>query len=240
MEILSPSPLARAAATLLAIAGTLLATSGATLAIGWFVILVPLTVLCGIFRQHVRFVLTILAPMAVTLLVVWGWIVAAPPGAIPGSSPEEGFSFAGLITFRVALLAGICQLCFLTIPLHNLAPTFRGWGLKGDGLVIMLGTFALIPELKLRTEQVLTARYARGLVAKRTFFSRVLQLPYLLRPLLAWVLRSAIQRSENWHQQDILPRLLGFQRKDETHTVLGSLVYLIIASSWVAYNSIIR
>lgn len=204
--------------------------------IAWVGVLVPLLILTGVFRSYFRFVFTILFPIAIALILVWSWIVGAPPGFAPASSPYEGTRFAILVTIRLALIGGISQLCLLSIPPNRLASTLKYWGIKGEGLIVALGCFALLPELKIRAGQVLTARYARGLVPNRSFCTRFRQVPYLFRPLLIWVLRSAIQRSEIWQQRQLVTRIQVDSPEDDKGSVIINLLYLTFAISWLIYN----
>jgi energy-coupling factor transport system permease protein len=229
-------PIARGLAAATAVIGTLLDTSVPGAALAWVAALVPLMFLGGVLRQHLRFVLTILAPISVALFVVWGWIVGAPPGAPVGSSPAAGVGFAALIALRLALLGGIGQLCFGTIPSDRLVPTLQSWGVKGEGLVIAVSSLTLVPEMQLRAEQVLTARYARGFVRNRNFITKLQQVPHLLRPLLAWVLRSAIQRAEIWNQRDLLARMGNSGPSAHDSSLLKSVFYLALAASWLAFG----
>lgn len=233
MSMHGPHPIARGTATIIALAGTFLMKDVVVAAIAWFGVLIPLMFFAGIARQHGRFVLTVLAPVAIALLVVWGWLVGAPPGAPLGSAPAEGVKYACLIALRLALLGGIGQLCLSTIPHDQLVITLQSWGLRGDGLVIALGSLTLLPEMRLRAEQVLTARYARGLISDRHILTKIRQFPYLLRPLLAWVLRSAIQRSESWQQRQLLERLAGYSYRDVVNSKTASVFFILLALMWL-------
>lgn len=236
MRRYEPSPRARGAAAAAAIVGTLISNDLHLLLLAWLGILLPLTIAGGIARQHMKFVTVFLGPVTAALLLVWGWMVAAPPGMPVGSSPEEGLSFGCMVALRLTVLGGVIQLCFLTISPEQLIATVRCWGLRGEGLVIVAGTLALGPELRLRSDQVLTARYARGLVPNRSFSNRLRQLPFLLRPLLAWVLRSAIQRSEIWHQRGLLARLQTLPVEPCAGSSTGSAFFVFLAFSWLVYN----
>jgi energy-coupling factor transporter transmembrane protein EcfT len=231
-----PHPRARGIATVLALAGTLCARDFLAVGVVWLAVVVPIAAVAGIGRQHFRFVLTIVAPIAVALLFVWGWLVGAPPGAPVGSSPEGGCRFAALVGLRLALLGGIAQLCLLSIPTGELVFTLKRWGLRGEGLVIVIGAFSLLPELRLRADQVLTARLARGFVRKAGFISRARQLPHLLRPLFAWALRSAIQRSESWEHRGLILKLQSAEARRKTWSGPVSILFLGLSTSWLAYN----
>lgn len=240
MTRFSPHPIARASATVIAIAGTVISMSALAIAVVWVAVLLPMFVATRLLRQHAIFVLAVFTPISLQLVLVWGFVVGASPGAPVGSSPEGGLAFALLTALRIGLLGGIVQLSVLTIRSEQLIYTFTACGLRGDWLIAALGTFALGPELALRSQQVLTARYARGLVADRHFLTRLRQLPYLLRPLFGWVLRSAIQRSEAWHQRQLIHRLGDSRAQDSSHSVVGSGIYLALATAWLLCNALWR
>jgi energy-coupling factor transporter transmembrane protein EcfT len=164
-----------------------------------------LTAIDGLLWRYVKFLLIVQLPMTIMLVAVWGWVAAAPPGEPMGSNPRGGAIFALLISLRLAVLGGAFQLAMLSIPSQLLPATLRGWGLKGEGLVVALGVFAVEPELKLRAEQILVARRARGLLGGSRW-AGLKQLPRLLRPLFVWSIRSAVHRSEVWEQRAMLLR----------------------------------
>jgi len=231
-----PHPVARGIATVLALAGTFCARNVVAVGVAWLAVVLPIAVVAGIGRRHLQFVLAIVAPITVALLVVWGWLVGAAPGAAVGSSPEAGTRFAALVGLRLALLGGIMQLCLLSIPTGDLVFTFKRWGLRGEGLVIVVGAFSLLPELRLRADQVLSARLARGFVGKMSLLGRARQLPHLLRPLFAWALRSAVQRSEMWEHRGLILRLQSAAEQARAWSGLTSITYVGLSAAWLAYN----
>src|SRR5208337_1006584 len=102
--------------------------------------------------KFLKFLAFVQLPMTVMLIAVWGWVAKAPPGMPMGSDPRGGAMFALLIALRLTVLGGAFQLVMLSIPSRLLPATLRGWGLRGEGLVVALGVFAVEPELKLRAE----------------------------------------------------------------------------------------
>lgn len=185
-------------------------------------------------RLYLRFLLTVVTPVSIALFLVWGWLVGAPPSAIPGSAPDAGVQFAALVSLRLAALGGIWQLSFLTIPAFELPGTLSEWGVRGSLLTVCIGVISLIPEIRLRAEQIITARQARGLMPNRRVWTRVMELPWLLRPLLTWTLRSAIQRADVWRQRDLLSRLAQTQ-----HGAVGrsgghvSMLLPLLSCAWL-------
>lgn len=233
-------PCARGLATTFSIAGTLLANNPAVMAFAWLAVLLPLILGCRVARPYSRFLLVILLPVAIALVVVWGYFVAAPPGTAVGSDPAGGLRFAATVVIRLALLGGILQLAIVTIPSTDLPHVLYRWGIKGDALVMVLGAWVLMPELQLRSTQVLTARLARGIAPNRSVMSRMRQFPHMLRPLLAWALRSAIQRSETWHQKRLLSQLHSSVASHVATSRRGDLVYVVLGGSWMALNLLTR
>ncbi len=82
----------------------------------------------------------------------------------------------------------------------------------------------MIPDLKLRTEQVLTARAARGLVGRRTIAAKMAQIPRILMPLVSWALRSALLRAELWEHRGLIERLSA-ARPRISYSVFSSVLF---------------
>lgn len=230
-----PEPVERGLAAIIATLGVLVCDSVVILFLGWSAVLLPLCIAAGVLPQYRRFVLAVVLPISIALFAVWGWIVGAPPGHLPGSAPQEGFAYAALISLRLATVGGIWQVTFLTLCVDELPRTLSAWGVRGGLLVVVLGAVALAPEMRLRAEQVATAREARGLVPNRRIWTRAFEFPRLLRPLLAWTLRSAIQRPEVWRERNLLARLT----ENETHVrgERGLKVLLIVSVAWFACSA---
>jgi energy-coupling factor transport system substrate-specific component len=209
----SVHPAARGLAALFGLAGTLMAQDTALLMFAWLGVILPMTVMTGVARPHTKVITGVVVPLGLILIAVWGWLVAAPPGGIPGTDPDGGVAYALHIAVKLAVLVGVFQLCFLSIPPSELLGTFWNWGVRGDYLIVAIGAFTIWPELRLRAEQILTARFARGLMPDRRLVTRLRQAPFILRPLFAWSLRAAIQRSEMWEQRGMLERAGRLRRR---------------------------
>ena len=144
-----------------------------------------------------------------------------------------------MIALQLTVFAAVFQLCFLTIPQSQLLVTFWHWGIRKDNLIVAIGAFTVWPELKLRAEQILTARHARGLMRDRRFSTRLRQIPFLLRPLLTWSLRAAIQRSEFWGQRQILSRVAQMRHQGGS-SLPANLLTAGAAIIWLGYNAVTR
>jgi len=230
------SPWARGGASLAAIIGSVLVRDPLAMLAYWGLVLAPLFWGTETIGEHSGFALYVIAPLALALVGVWGWLVGAPPGLPPGSNPIEGGMYGLRISTRLLLLTGIFQLCFLTLPEKELVYTLHQWGLGGSGVAVVVGGLSLWPEAKRRAEQVMTARYARGLVSDRRLLTRLKQLPFLLRPLLVWILRSGLERAEVWKQRGIVERI-GDSEPDSFKTSSWADVFVLLAGfGWLAFG----
>jgi len=174
------------------------------LAMAWGAVLLLLCI-AGLLGRYLRFAVAVLVPLAVMLALTWGLVTQAPPGAPLGSDREGGIVFAAVVVLRVAVAAGILQLCLLSLPSRLLPGMLRGWGLRGEYFVAALGAYAVVPEIALRMDQVVTAYRARGLLPSGRW-AAICRLPRLLRPLFVWSIRAAVQRADLWQQRALLLR----------------------------------
>jgi energy-coupling factor transport system ATP-binding protein len=195
---------ARIAFLLLIVGGVVACTSVVSLVTILLLATGPLLYRTHALRSYFRFALVVLLPISAALFMVWGLVVKAPPAQAIGSSHVEGRRYAAVVSLRLAVLAGMFQALFHELRGKDALKQLRKWGLSGDLLVITLSTLALIPEGRLRAEQVIVSRLARGLVGRRGWFSTKRQLPVVLRPMLGWILRSAVQRAELWQHRNLL------------------------------------
>jgi energy-coupling factor transporter transmembrane protein EcfT len=189
--------------------------------------------------RFLKFLAVAQVPMTIMLVAVWGWVAKAPPGMPMGSDPRGGAMFALLISLRLAVLGGAFQLVMYSIPSRLLPATLRGWGLRGEGLVVALGVFAIEPELKLRAEQILTARRARGLLAGGRW-AGLKQLPRLLRPLFVWSIRSAVHRAEVWEQRALLLHVELLPTETLPFSRVAGIVSLALSLLWLGVSLAFR
>lgn len=237
---MSPSPRARLAAFALGIMGALIAHSPVFLLCSWLGIVVPLSIVTKTWRPHLRFCLTIVAPISAMLAIVWIYLLGAPPGSPRGTDVPAAATFAALTAMRLTMLGGCAQLLFLTIPGHQLVDTFRQWGLRGDLLVAALGTFILGPELRIRADQIVTARMARGHLANRTLLTRLRQLVPSLGVLFTLSVRSAVQRASHWQEQDLFEHFSAARPTQPIGNRFASASIVVVALIWTASGLGIR
>jgi energy-coupling factor transporter transmembrane protein EcfT len=231
-------PAARLAALLLFIIATFINTSllpcvFITIALG------ILLALDGLLPTFLKFLFVIQLPMTIMLVLVWGYVAKAPPGMPMGSDPRGGKIFALLIALRLTALGAAFQLFMLSIPSQLLPATLRGWGLRGEGMVVALGVFAVQPELKLRAEQILIARRARGMLGGSRW-AGLKQLPRLLRPLFVWSIRSAVHRAEIWEQRAMLLRVHALPTEETAFSPAVGATAVAASILWLAVAVFVR
>lgn len=204
MRIFELHPYARLAAAVSAAAAVLLARSSTQLMALWLILCCLMLTIPGLLRIHLRFLMAIVFPLALALSFVWAGIIGAPPGSAPHSSPKNGLAYAILIVARLAVLGTLMQLTFLTVPREELPALFAAWGVRGPLYVAIVGSLSLVNDVKLRASQVFTARCARGLMRTRSPFNRAKQIAPMLRALVTWIVRSAVDRAQMWEHRNLL------------------------------------
>jgi energy-coupling factor transporter transmembrane protein EcfT len=222
----------RLSVSLLAVFATFVADDIRLLSVLLLVFL-PLTHYLTIRKNYVRFLVVFVAPLAVGLLLVWGGLVGAPPGEKIHSNWIGGIEYGLLVALRIAVVGGVFELAFNTVRPSDLPGVLRGMGVNGDWMVIVMGSFALLPELMRRADQIMTARLARGSLSSSSLSTRLAQLPFILKPLFVWVVRSAIQRAESWEQKQLLSRVDVLSR-EANYSTMGNVVWLLLGIGMVA------
>lgn len=235
-----PTSRVRGIVALMAMIATFIAADPWILGAAWFAVLLPLAFVVGVGRQHSRFVLMIVLPLSVILVVVWGWLVSAPPGMPLGSDASGGVKYACLVALRLLSVGAIFQLCFLAVPERMWLHLLHSWGLSISFATIVVASLALLPEVRRRADQIATSYKARGLI-NRSWYRNAIGVPTLLAPLVTWSLRSAHQRAEiAWGQRPILANLqaIALSHAERRTSWLDGLylslavAYFLVLSGW--------
>jgi energy-coupling factor transporter transmembrane protein EcfT len=226
---LAPSPPARILCTVALVAGILLIPDLRILAAMFAVATCICVAMPQVRGAHLKFLLFVWLPLAAWLVVVWGFIVAAPPGAPVHSNSVAGLLYAARISMRLAAMVGVMQALLLSVSLDQLGRGLFSLRLPRPVVLVILSVFALGPELRKRMDQVLTARAARGLMRGGGRWRAVRNTASTLVPLVSWGFRSAALRSEYWLQRrllesPVLSNAAGFAPRDG--------VYLVLSSAW--------
>jgi energy-coupling factor transporter transmembrane protein EcfT len=200
-------PFSRMFCVVVIVATTFLCHSAVLLLAIWVAVLLPASIQLGIAKKHLLFCVAVLGPITIGLLVTWGILVGAPPGAPPHSAPLSGISFAGIIAWRLLVIPATFQIMFLALPARELIETLYTVGIRGEFFLVVLGAMAILPDLKRKMLQISDACRAAGLMKGLSLIDRSIQVPFILRGLVAWSLRGAIRRAENWQQRRLLDNI---------------------------------
>jgi hypothetical protein len=126
---------------------------------------------------------------------------------VPVQPQTSGLLIATVASLKLLSASALGMAAFGGLNPTELAQQLQGWGLSPQGIAAILGALTIWPEVRMRARQILEARYARGLLRRRSLFRAALALPFILRPLLTSLLRAAILRAEAWEQRGLLTRL---------------------------------
>jgi hypothetical protein len=118
----------------------------------------------------------------------------------------------------------------LAIKSGELFPFFREIGLKGQTLITLIGAFTVWADIKRRSEQIITARFARGFIRKRTYLNTAKQFPYIMVPLIIGILRTSIERSQTWAQWNIIYLINNRKLKRQEFPVIANLIILLVTT----------
>jgi energy-coupling factor transporter transmembrane protein EcfT len=202
----SPPPLLRGFATALVLCGAIQTDCVPLLAVGQAVAVGTL-LRQRCLRSFARFALSIILPMGLGLIVVWGFIRQGGPSQRPGESIQGGVLFAITTTMRLALLGAAFQAAFLSLPPPKLVHLLQAFSIRGRALATVVCSLNLWPDFKRQVEQVVAARCARSLMPDRRLVSRVRQVPYVIRTLFVSALARALERAAAWESSGLLDRL---------------------------------
>ena len=191
------SPYVRITILLLGIIGTLLCTKAYLLTIFWILVLLPLSVILGIINLHRNILVMVAIPM--TLLMLFLNIVILKESFL--SQYHTAITILKIISYT-----SIFQIVFV-IPNHQLLYTLHKFKIKGDALIIILGAFSVWREVVSDSAKIVTARYAKGYIKKRSMLNNIKQLPRMLIPLTISILNTSEVRSKSWDNKAIIQNI---------------------------------
>ena len=156
--------------------------------------IVPLYVINHRIKQLINFTLIVAFPIFLSMALFF-YI-----------APQSGYNSWGDILerfFKLIVTASMFQFIFL-IPFQKLYPTLKTWKFSTELIILIVGSISILEEMKRRAEKIVASRLARGYTKKRNIINLASHLPHVLNPLLVGVLRTSIERSDNWEQKNIL------------------------------------
>lgn len=151
--------------------------------------------------SHLKLVLISGLPFLLLLIVVHG--INLSEGI---SVSESGMTYANSVFVKIVMLMALFQFS-LSIPSIELFDLLKYLRVKKYLKWIILESYSSLQELFQKTDQIITARLARGYVEKRNWFNLIKQVPFIIRPLLTGLLNSAFDKSLNWKQMRFMEYL---------------------------------
>jgi energy-coupling factor transporter transmembrane protein EcfT len=204
----------------------------------WIGIMCPLLIGAGLIKLHLKALLIFFTPIALLLFFVWGYIIGDITHTQGIATPVKGLEHALFLLTKLLLYVSILQLFVLSIPTAQLSDTLHAIHMPRNITLYIVATFVLIPEIKLRSEQIYAARLSRGFMKTRSLWNRLCQLPFLIKPLVIWVVRAAIQRQEHWIQRGLLEIRCDKKQRHwkQPKSVFISSFYFILSLFWMIIN----
>lgn len=175
------------------LASILLIVNILQLIIFYTLFILPLIIVLNNFRTHLRLLFFGIIPIFLSFILLYIVVLNGRNG---------GWLFINLKCLKILCLTSLFQIA-LTIPPNLLITTFKKWGFKGDSLLTLIGSFTVWAEVKTKSNQIITARFARGFIGNRSFINKAKQLPHVLIPLIIGIIRTATERVEVWKQREI-------------------------------------
>lgn len=157
--------------------------------------------LSGFLKEHLRLILAGMIPVYLSFIFIYVFVLNEPNVWQQIHSRIE----------KILLFTTLFQIV-LIYPTDELFYSLKKVGVKGNLLIIILSSYTLIDDISRRSQKIINARLSRGYVKKRTRFTMMRQLPYVLRPLFIQVFRSSFQRADNWQQKDMITLIRDFKK----------------------------
>lgn len=211
------------------ITGTILCENTLYLLFFWLVILIPVLTINKNIKTHLNFLLVAMLPMLV-MLTLSHWIIF---------KNWSHFELVLNTVLKVIVYTSIIHIA-LIIPQEHVLATFKMWKMKNEILITTLGSYIVWVDIANRADKIITARFSRGYITKRTFWAKLKQFPHLLIPLIIGIMRTASERAYSWEQKRIIQRLdVMNATKIEVSTLFNFFISILIVL-WFGYNLVLK
>jgi hypothetical protein len=235
-RLLQPEPRARVAAGLLLLAGALLAADLTSLGLLYCLLLAVLAAQ-DLIPLHFKFLSRIWLPVFLGLLIVWGLIVRGTPHSGGDKGALAGVHFAGVTSFRLAVVAAVFQVIFLSVRGTDRARFLAALGLSASSIAMIVSVFNLWPQFQRKADQLVAARCARGLMPNRRVWTRIRQLSGTFRLLFISSLEESLDRVQRWESEGLLGRLGdSLAASGPLGSRSASTLWLVIALLWCTWG----
>ena len=164
------------------------------------VILLPLLVLQKALKVHFYFIIFGVLPFYLSSIFLYRFI----------STKTLSWNDLHFFVLRTMVLISLVQVIFSQSK-EELIFTLKKWKLNTNTIILIISSATLLEDIKRRSELIIEARFARGYVGRRTLWNTIIQIPFVLLPLVISILKTADQRAENWQQRNITELISGYQ-----------------------------
>jgi energy-coupling factor transport system permease protein len=170
------------------------------IAIALFVLVIlPLAAWGRILPELVRAVVTVVLPLAISLVLVQGFFFPGAQTVLwqvgPFGLKREGLEFAFVTATRLLVIAGAGLLLVYTTHPADLALALVQAGAPFALAFVAVSAIQLLPEMHARAQGILAAQQARGLEARGSLPIRVRAFMPLIGPLVYSSLESVQERA---------------------------------------------
>ncbi len=227
---LSIHPYIRLIFLIAGIAGTILINEFAWLLLFYTILILPLFIFSGQIRKHINLMLFGMLPIFLSFILLYIIVLKGSNG---------NWHFINLKMLKLILVTSIIQIA-LTIPSENLIYTFKKWGFKGESLITILGAFTVWADVNYRAGKIITARFSRGFIGKRTIINKAKQFPFVLVPLVIGILRTSTERAESWEQKNILYLVDKAKPEKLNYQLFLNILLLFVSLCWLLLGIIYK
>lgn len=234
MKLGIPSSVAiRTIAYFIGMFGTLFANRITLLLGGLLFVLVVLGVQQRL-AEFARFTYIVLLPIGILIMLAWGRVFKSY------ANEKSWFGESTLsvicVILRLALLGAIFLVAVLTLSPKPVAHLFRLFGIQGRTLAVMISCMNLWTGLGEQIKQVYRARCVRGLVPDRRLFTRLRQLPSIVRTIFVLSLTHSVGRADMWECRGLVSRLEDLYPNNipaaEAGSRFAAICLLIVSLGW--------
>lgn len=212
------------------IVGTIFINDLLWLLLFYALIILPLFLFSGGVKKHINLILFGMLPIFFSFILLYIIVLKGNNG---------DWHFINLKMLKLIITTSIVQIT-LTIPSSNLIYTFRKWRFKGESLITILGAFTVWADVNYRAGKIITARFSRGFIGKRTFINKAKQFPYVLVPLVIGILRTSTERAESWEQKNILILVDKAKAEIIKHHFFLNIFLLFVSFCWLLLGIIYK
>lgn len=205
------------------IIGTLLVNNTLWYLFFYFMVIFPIFIYSGQFKKHFQLLAFGIFPIFLSFALIYIVILKGMQG---------DWDFIYHKTMTLIIITSCIQLSLL-IPSSYLITTLKKWKLKGESLITVLGAFTVWADILNRTQKILTARFSRGFIKKRTIIQKIWQFPFVLVPLITGVLRTSTERASSWEEKDILYLVDNFEVEERQSSIFLDIFSFSASLLWL-------